>query len=179
MDGTIHTDYKPTQSAGLYVHVPFCLKKCAYCDFYSVSDLSLKPVFLEALKREMRLVRQLPLTFDTLYIGGGTPSVLEADDISQVIENAFRYFVLVLKDWDLINGDVIAIDSFKIRAQNSLKNNFNQKKIHRQIRYIDEKIAEYEKQLDEEDEEDERQELKNKIDHKKTRNKSIINLGRC
>ena len=43
----------------------------------------------------------------------------------KAFKNAFRYFVLVLKDWELIEGDVIAIDSFKIRAQNSLKNNFN------------------------------------------------------
>lgn len=85
----------------------------------------------------------------------------------KAFKNAFRYFVLVLKDWELIEGDVIAIDSFKIRAQNSLKNNFNQRKIQRHLRYIDEKIAEYEGQLDEEDEEQERQELQNKIDHQK------------
>jgi transposase len=84
---------------------------------------------------------------------------------SKAFKNAFRYFVLVLKDWDLVEGDVIAIDSFKIRAQNSLKNNFNQKKIDRHLRYIDEKITEYEKQLDEEDEEEERKELQDKIDH--------------
>ena len=84
---------------------------------------------------------------------------------STAFKNAFRYFVLVLKDWDLVEGDVVAIDSFKIRAQNSLKNNFNQKKIDRQIRYIDEKIAEYEKQLDEEEAEEECQELQDKIDH--------------
>ena len=83
----------------------------------------------------------------------------------EAFKNAFRYFVLVLKDWELIEGDVIAIDSFKIRAQNSLKNNFNQRKIQRHLRYIDEKIAEYEEQLDEEDEEQERQELQKKIDH--------------
>jgi transposase len=92
-------------------------------------------------------------------------------------KNAFRYFVLVLKDWDLIDGNVIAIDSFKIRAQNSLKNNFHQKKIHRQVRYIDEKIAEYEKQPDEEDEEDERQKLINKIDHQKNKKQEYSQLG--
>lgn len=95
----------------------------------------------------------------------------------KAFKNAFRYFVLVLKDWDLIDGNVIAIDSFKIRAQNSLKNNFNQKKIHRQVRYIDEKIAEYEKQLDEEDEEDERQKLITKIDHQKNKKQEYSRLG--
>jgi len=84
---------------------------------------------------------------------------------SKAFKNAFRHFVLVLKDWELIEGDVVAIDSFKIRAQNSLKNNFNQKKIDRQVRYIDDKIAEYEKQLDKEDEEEERKEIQDKIDH--------------
>lgn len=55
----------------------------------------------------------------------------------------------MLKDWNLIDGETIAIDSLKIRAQNSLKNNFNQKKNDRHIEYIDNKIAEYE-QLDRE-----------------------------
>ena len=45
--------------------------------------------------------------------------------------------VLILKDMGLISGETIAIDSFKIRAQNSLKNNFNQKKIDRHLEYID------------------------------------------
>ena len=95
---------------------------------------------------------------------------------SKAFKNAFRYFVLVLKDWDLIEGDVIAIDSFKIRAQNSLKNNFNQKKIDRQVRYIDEKIAEYEKQLDEKDEEEECQELQNKIDYQEKKKQEYKQL---
>ncbi|MBL4709029.1 MAG: hypothetical protein JKY48_11400 [Flavobacteriales bacterium] len=62
----------------------------------------------------------------------------------------FRYFVAILKDWDLIDGKTIAIDSFKTRAQNSLKNNFNARKVKRHIDYIDyidNKINEYEKNL--------------------------------
>ena len=46
----------------------------------------------------------------------------------KAFKQAFRYFVLLLKNLDLIDGQTIAIDSFKIRAQNALKNNFNQKK---------------------------------------------------
>ncbi len=60
----------------------------------------------------------------------------------------FRYFVAMLKDWKLIDGKTIGVDSFKIRAQNSLKNNFNEKKVKRHIDYIDKKIAEYEQALD-------------------------------
>lgn len=66
-------------------------------------------------------------------------------------KQAFRYFVCLLKEWELIEGETIAIDSFKIRAQNALKNNFNQKKIDRHIKYIDNKIEEYQNELDQQD----------------------------
>ena len=82
----------------------------------------------------------------------------------KAFKQAFRYFVVLLKDMDLIDGKTIAIDSFKIRAQNSLKNNFNQKKIDRHIDYIDKKIEEYEKQLEgdlKETEQDKIEEKKN------------------
>ena len=63
---------------GIYVHVPYCVRKCPYCDFFSSVNLSSVPVFLESLKREMAMVGGTDQVFDTLYIGGGTPSVLEA-----------------------------------------------------------------------------------------------------
>jgi oxygen-independent coproporphyrinogen-3 oxidase len=77
---------------GIYIHIPFCVKKCSYCDFYSITDLSPKISFLTSLKKEMQLAGQIPLTFDTIYIGGGTPSVLGADNIGQSIAAAHRYF---------------------------------------------------------------------------------------
>ena len=82
----------PDKPAGLYVHIPFCLRKCSYCDFYSISDLSQTAGFLAALKREMQMNSGTPLVFDTLYIGGGTPSVLETEAIGQIIDTAARYF---------------------------------------------------------------------------------------
>jgi len=78
-------------------------------------------------------------------------------------KQAFRYFVVLLKDMNLIDGKTIAIDSFKIRAQNSLKNNFNQKKIDRHIDYIDNKINEYQQQLESEDEFDNQDKIIQKI----------------
>ena len=78
--------------AGLYVHIPFCLKKCRYCDFYSTTDLSQSSRFLSALRKEMQLSRKIPLFFDTLYIGGGTPSMLAPIGIKQIIEWARMYF---------------------------------------------------------------------------------------
>jgi oxygen-independent coproporphyrinogen-3 oxidase len=82
----------PDKSAGLYVHIPFCLQKCRYCDFYSISDLSQTSRFMVALKHEMQMNRRTPLAFDTLYIGGGTPSVLAPEAIGELIETAWKYF---------------------------------------------------------------------------------------
>ena len=84
-------------------------------------------------------------------------------DNSKAFKSVFRHFVALLKDWKLIDGKTIAIDSFKIRAQNSLKNNFNESKIQRHIDYIDTKIREYENALDQEFD----QQLKDKLTHNK------------
>ena len=80
------------KAAGLYIHIPFCVRKCPYCDFYSVTDLALKPMFIKALTNEMQLVSAEGLFFDTLYIGGGTPSVYGPDDIGQILISAFNHF---------------------------------------------------------------------------------------
>lgn len=88
---------------------------------------------------------------------------------AKAFKNAFRHFVVLLKDWELIAGETIAIDSFKIRAQNSLKNNFNQKKIDRHIEYIDGKIDEYQQQLDQEDATEKQTTIKEKIAYQETK----------
>lgn len=82
-------------------------------------------------------------------------------------KRAFRHFVLMLKEWKLIDGETIAIDSFKIRAQNSLKENFNQKKINNHLEYIDGKIEQYRKEIDEADSLFQQSELLNKIHRQK------------
>jgi putative oxygen-independent coproporphyrinogen III oxidase len=81
-----------TANAGLYIHIPFCVKKCDYCDFYSTTDLSLKNAFVDALIQEMELIDASLLTFDTLYFGGGTPSVLPAGDIERLLSRSFDLF---------------------------------------------------------------------------------------
>ena len=78
--------------ASIYVHIPFCIKKCPYCDFYSITDQSLKQQFVEALIMEMQMVSSHPFLFDTLYFGGGTPSVLKPENIGRIIENAYGLF---------------------------------------------------------------------------------------
>lgn len=89
---------------------------------------------------------------------------------------AFRYFVGLLKEWEFIGGTTIAIDSFKIRAQNAQKNNFNQKKIDRHIAYIDNKIKEYQDQLDQEDGEVDKQEIETKITYQRSKKEKYRNI---
>ncbi|MDR2142188.1 MAG: radical SAM family heme chaperone HemW [Deltaproteobacteria bacterium] len=70
-------------SPGLYVHTPFCSRRCPYCDFYSISDLAKIPRWLEALEREVS--HQSPYwtdLFGTVYVGGGSPSLLSPDQLA-------------------------------------------------------------------------------------------------
>ena len=78
---------------------------------------------------------------------------MDRKDNAGPFKEVFRYFVAMLKDWKLIDGKTIAIDSFKIRAQSILKNNFNERKVKRHLAYIDGRIAEYEGILTESDDE--------------------------
>jgi oxygen-independent coproporphyrinogen-3 oxidase len=83
------------QIPGLYIHIPFCLSKCRYCGFYSSTDVSSVRSFLVALGREAAIYRELSTfsgTFDTLYIGGGTPSVLSFGQIEGIIASVRRAF---------------------------------------------------------------------------------------
>ena len=79
--------------AGLYIHVPFCLSKCRYCNFYSIKSVHLIPQFLSALKKEIEFYRNEFQSFDTIYIGGGTPSLLtnrQLDDIFLAIHKTYK-----------------------------------------------------------------------------------------
>lgn len=73
-------------SSGLYVHVPFCKTKCPYCDFYSITSGTPVERWLDALASEAALHRGDFGTFDTLYIGGGTPSLLREAEIARLFE---------------------------------------------------------------------------------------------
>lgn len=82
-------------TGGIYTHIPFCLKKCPYCDFYSITDLSLVPRYIDALTHELHLIRDAPQTFDSLYIGGGTPSVLAPEQLGRIIKAVKNRFTIL------------------------------------------------------------------------------------
>ncbi len=104
-----------TEPGGLYVHIPFCIRKCPYCDFFSITDLSLKQAFMDALMHEMELSGDLSLTFDSLYIGGGTPSVLDADHIDKILEKSGKSFK-ILSDAEItieVNPGTVSLQQLK------------------------------------------------------------------
>jgi oxygen-independent coproporphyrinogen III oxidase len=70
---------------GLYIHVPFCRGKCPYCDFYSTPALSLVKAWLEGLRKEALLYAGSFAPFDSLYFGGGTPTILSDREFEELI----------------------------------------------------------------------------------------------
>lgn len=78
---------------GLYVHIPFCVRKCAYCDFYSV-PLRLGNIesYVDAVLAESKVYGSM--SFDTMYLGGGTPSILGADNVTRLVDNLRNSFDL-------------------------------------------------------------------------------------
>ena len=80
---------------GLYIHIPFCLSKCHYCDFYSLTSISAVPDFLDALFKEMEMYCNRFNPFDTVYIGGGTPSLLSPQQLESVLVNVRENFNLI------------------------------------------------------------------------------------
>jgi oxygen-independent coproporphyrinogen-3 oxidase len=86
--------------AGIYVHIPFCKQACHYCDFHFSTSLKNKTAFLKALKNEISLNKDFFLSsedgtrdkIDTIYFGGGTPSILTIPELMEVFELLHNQF---------------------------------------------------------------------------------------
>lgn len=89
---------------GLYIHIPFCLSKCLYCDFYSLISFSALPLFLDALFKEMEMCRNRFNPFDTVYIGGGTPSLLSPQQLKNILTK-------IRENFDLISDSEITVET--------------------------------------------------------------------
>ncbi len=74
--------------AGIYLHIPFCRKRCHYCDFFKSTDLSQKARLLEGLRKELesRASELASEEINTIYLGGGTPSVLLIDELNDILK---------------------------------------------------------------------------------------------
>lgn len=87
----------PKKPLGLYVHIPFCVKKCNYCDFLSApADDATKKRYVEALCKEIRSYKEVTKEYElaTLYLGGGTPSVLELSQTEKILQTVRETFCI-------------------------------------------------------------------------------------
>ncbi len=86
-------------NVSLYFHIPFCEKKCIYCDFYSIEDQSSQSRFVDAICAEVDLkIRDYPDLYgakvETIFFGGGTPSLLTPEELGKIISQIKKYFVI-------------------------------------------------------------------------------------
>ena len=109
--------------------------------------------YLNGLRSSRRLERECARNSELQWlIGNLTPNYHSIADFRKVnpkaLKNVFKLFVLFLKDAELVTGETVAIDGTKVRAHNSKKNNYSQKKIDRHLLYVEEKTNEYLQQLE-------------------------------
>ncbi len=92
--------------AGLYIHIPFCHSKCAYCDFFSTPHVDSMELYTDALLTELRLrvENEINEPFTTVYIGGGTPSILPINLLERIVNGIASYI------------DIAALKEFTIEA---------------------------------------------------------------
>lgn len=87
--------------AGIYIHIPFCRSRCIYCGFYSTTALDLRQRYVDALCREMEIRGTSPIS--TIYLGGGTPSQLTAEQLRQL-------FIYINKVYPLASETEVTIE---------------------------------------------------------------------
>lgn len=122
--------------------------------------------YMNGIRSSRKLSKESSRNIEMQWLCNGlTPNYHSIADFRKVnpqaLRNTFKLFVLFLKDADLVAGEVIAIDGTKVRAHNSKKNNYNQKKIDRHFAYIEEKANQYLKELDACDKNEQNEKVKN------------------
>ena len=105
---------------GVYIHVPFCKSKCPYCDFYSVTDISLVDSYINSICSQITYwCQKIKKEVDTIYFGGGTPSIIGTERVLKIISFIKSNFN-VKKDAEItleVNpGDCFLLDFKKLKA---------------------------------------------------------------
>lgn len=79
--------------AGLYIHIPFCSAKCHYCNFFSVASLKFKNQIIQSIQDEISLKQDIfEGNIETIYFGGGTPSILNSKEIDSILNKIFKNY---------------------------------------------------------------------------------------
>ena len=106
-------------SLGIYIHVPFCLRKCPYCDFYSVKyDEYMMSKYVDAVCRNIERYKGHGITADTVYFGGGTPSLLAPFQVQRILDSINKSFKLGSPEITL-EANPCSVDSEKLKGYNN------------------------------------------------------------
>lgn len=82
--------------AGIYIHIPFCKQKCSYCNFHFSTNLSKKSDLVSAISNELKLRKEeITEPIETIYFGGGTPSLLELDELNEIFDSIYRNYLVI------------------------------------------------------------------------------------
>lgn len=82
--------------AGIYLHIPFCKQKCSYCNFHFSTNLKWKSKIIMAICKELELRKtEIDEPVETIYLGGGTPSLLDLSEINLIFENIFKNYSVI------------------------------------------------------------------------------------
>ncbi len=114
--------------AGIYIHIPFCKQACHYCDFHFTTSLKYKEELLSALQKELVLRKDYlqEQTIESIYLGGGTPSLLSAQEINYLLDTIYTHFSLVSHPEITIEANPDDLTKEKVRElRESLINRFS------------------------------------------------------
>ena len=80
--------------AGIYIHTPFCKRRCIYCDFFSTTQSEKKPAYIYALCQELDLRKDYleGEDIETIYLGGGTPSQLSQEELEEIFSTLYNIY---------------------------------------------------------------------------------------
>ena len=108
--------------AGIYIHVPFCKQACHYCDFHFSTSLKHKTNLVKSINKELNLRKfELKSEFiETIYFGGGTPSLLSPDEIESILKTIYNDFEVVLNPEITLEVNPDDIDESYLRAIKTL-----------------------------------------------------------
>lgn len=131
--------------AGIYIHIPFCQSRCIYCDFYSTTHHEAKEAYIKALVKELTLRAGYlqdefsePAEIKTIYLGGGTPSTLDASQLERIFSALYHTYrisseaeiTLEANPDDLTTEKIKKLQSFPINRISIGIQTFNNRELH-------------------------------------------------
>jgi oxygen-independent coproporphyrinogen III oxidase len=107
--------------AGIYIHIPFCKKACHYCNFHFSTSLRNKSAMLQAMIREIEVQKNYLQgeTIETIYFGGGTPSMLEVSELMEIFEAIYKHHPVIATPEITLEANPDDLTKVKIKALNT------------------------------------------------------------